>query len=1199
MMRKVLQEEDFIEEPVDEAASTAQQYVDQTVPEYLSGERDEVQEVKQIAKSETLRIRVWRYIVGFTILGAGALVSLGTYFYLDRQLKDETEDKFYVFANTIEDVSRMHFQSMVDSIHDLSLTITAQAERNNWTFPFVTVDNWEVHAQKARQRGFLEVIQYLPWIEGQSELDAFSVYVAENFGWQESAIETFKWFHPELKSLDFPVNKNPFVIQTGSLQVDGNVQEKQYTIAKGDGPFVPLYQRSPPLQLETTMIDIYSYDNGVFPSVAAEKVLLMGSMDVALGKGTDVVVSSDMHKAMHSRMHAPHSSAESTTDPSIQAHTIVYEPVFTELGDDTSKVGGFLTALFGFDFLLVELLPESIRGFYLVVENSCGDSYTYMLDGNHTYFVGKGDLSDTGYHYLKREIVFDHFYSDPERVKALPNYCVYKYTITSSSLYEDDNESSLPIMYTFVVATIFVLMALAFFIYDMYVEKRNDKMVDTAAKSNALVSSIFPSTVRDRLLAESTDKERPTQNMSLQLTKTHLKSFLSGDSGYRDDEDDVILKSRPIADLFTETTIMFGDISGFTAWSSVREPSQVFTLLETVYRAFDQAASRRGVFKVETVGDCYVAVCGLPDPRSDHAVVMARFARDCLQRMTDLSRKLEVLLGPDTGDLGMRIGLHSGPVTAGVLRGERSRFQLFGDTMNTASRMESTGEVNRIQVSEETAKLLIAAGKQHWVCARERGVAAKGKGILSTYWLTSNQSENAPAESAPESAPENSPLPQIPKPENQLNAKTTRLIGWNVEVLLGLLKRIVKKWTSGAPRDTPNTDQLEYEAKYKIEMSTGHATILDEVEEVIRLPLDQSEADHSMSEHSATHVQEDAPVEIGEVTLAELTQFVSCIASMYNENPFHNFEHASHVTMSVVKLLSRIVAPSEVDYEKSATGSKTLHDHTYGITSDPLTQFACVLSALIHDVDHPGVPNAQLVKEDSALAATYKGKSVAEQNSVQLSWQLLMSDQFANLRRSIYSSESELQRFRQLIVNSVMATDIVDKELKALRNARWEKAFNGDNSALPESERKHENVNRKATIVIEHLIQASDVAHTMQHWHIYRKWNERFFMECYQAFKAGRAGEDPSKNWYKGEIGFFDYYIIPLAKKLKECGVFGVSSDEYLNYAMKNRKEWEERGLEIVAELLEKVKAAEVSDNGGEGGKSAEPINNDLQSTRT
>jgi hypothetical protein len=69
----------------------------------------------------------------------------------------------------------------------------------------------------------------------------------------------------------------------------------------------------------------------------------------------------------------------------------------------------------------------------------------------------------------------------------------------------------------------------------------------------------------------------------------------------------------------------------------------------------------------------------------------------------------------------------------------------------------------------------------------------------------------------------------------------------------------------------------------------------------------------------------------------------------------------------------------------------------------------------------------------------------------------------------------------------------------------------------------------------------------------------------------GRTDVDPSLNWYEGEIGFFDYYIIPLAKKLKECGVFGVSSDEYLNYAMQNRNEWKDRGQEIVSEMLERV----------------------------
>ena len=73
----------------------------------------------------------------------------------------------------------------------------------------------------------------------------------------------------------------------------------------------------------------------------------------------------------------------------------------------------------------------------------------------------------------------------------------------------------------------------------------------------------------------------------------------------------------------------------------------------------------------------------------------------------------------------------------------------------------------------------------------------------------------------------------------------------------------------------------------------------------------------------------------------------------------------------------------------------------------------------------------------------------------------------------------------------------------------------------------------------------------------------------YKAYLEGRAEKDPSEGWYQGELGFFDFYIIPLAKKLESCGVFGVSSDEYLSYAMENRKEWEQRGRQIVKELVE------------------------------
>ena len=84
--------------------------------------------------------------------------------------------------------------------------------------------------------------------------------------------------------------------------------------------------------------------------------------------------------------------------------------------------------------------------------------------------------------------------------------------------------------------------------------------------------------------------------------------------------------------------------------------------------------------------------------------------------------------------------------------------------------------------------------------------------------------------------------------------------------------------------------------------------------------------------------------------------------------------------------------------------------------------------------------------------------------------------------------------------------------------------------------------------------------------------NERLFHELYKAHIDGRGTFDPSKgdSWYKGELGFFDFYIIPLAKKLKECGVFGVSSDEYLNYALQNRAEWEQKGRAVVEKYMSK-----------------------------
>ena len=134
----------------------------------------------------------------------------------------------------------------------------------------------------------------------------------------------------------------------------------------------------------------------------------------------------------------------------------------------------------------------------------------------------------------------------------------------------------------------------------------------TAVQSSAIVSSLFPANVRDRLF----QTEGPTLDKPFEPTKLRLKTFLNEGKSEFTTSSTKREKDKPIADLFPETTVMFGDIAGFTAWASIREPSQVFHLLETIYSAFDAIAMRRNVFKIETIGDSYVAVCGLPEPRA-------------------------------------------------------------------------------------------------------------------------------------------------------------------------------------------------------------------------------------------------------------------------------------------------------------------------------------------------------------------------------------------------------------------------------------------------------------------------------------------------------------------------------------------------------------------------------------------------------
>jgi 3'5'-cyclic nucleotide phosphodiesterase/Adenylate and Guanylate cyclase catalytic domain len=496
--------------------------------------------------------------------------------------------------------------------------------------------------------------------------------------------------------------------------------------------------------------------------------------------------------------------------------------------------------------------------------------------------------------------------------------------------------------------------------------------------------------------------------------------------------------------------------------------------------------------------------------------------------------------------------------------------------MNTCSRIESTGERNKIHMSRETAEILMAHGKAHWCRKREEAVSAKGKGVLSTFWLEVKgdytQSTDSSSQGTDHLAADHDEARFIEdvdlstantedaKIVKQLPDHAVRLAKWNADLLGRKLCMIVSQRAMRKKKVTPSA----VIARLEREITEHVKTPLEEVQDAIKLPKSGGGVPFEETDASP-------PIELAPVVVEQLHSYLVTVALLYRDNTFHCFEHATHVTMSVVKLLSRV---EETGLRRGSSDNllleatkKSVGTRGYGTLSDPLTQFAVVFSALIHDVDHKGVPNHQLAKEGDPVAAVYSNQSPAEQNSIDVAWTLLMGDEYQDLRAAIYSTPEELLQFRQLVVNAVMATDIMDRDLNLARKERWGKAFSESPSGGG-SDGEETSANRRATIVLEHLIQASDVAHTMQHWNIYRKWNTRFFEESYQAFLEGRAEANPADNWYEGEIGFFDHYIIPLAMKLKDCGAFGVSSDEYLTYAQQNRREWENQGRELVEEMV-------------------------------
>jgi class 3 adenylate cyclase len=196
------------------------------------------------------------------------------------------------------------------------------------------------------------------------------------------------------------------------------------------------------------------------------------------------------------------------------------------------------------------------------------------------------------------------------------------------------------------------------------------------------------------------------------------------------------LKADPgiIAERFEAVTVLFADIVGFTSLAAVSDPAALVELLNAIFSRFDELAEGHGLEKIKTIGDTYMAVAGLPTPRPDHADAAAAMALDMQQAIAELA----------DGRLQLRIGLHSGPVVAGVIGRRKFSYDLWGDTVNIASRMESYGAPGAIQISAATYELLGPG----FACAPRGIISVKGCGPMDAWYLHREEARHEPARHA-------------------------------------------------------------------------------------------------------------------------------------------------------------------------------------------------------------------------------------------------------------------------------------------------------------------------------------------------------------------------------------------------------------------------------------------------------------------
>ena len=582
-------------------------------------------ERQTLARNETRAVNSLRILFFIFLFITAALVCFGVYYFTSKDQQDDFENEFQAQAIRIMEQFHDSVEQTLQTMDSMSVATTSFAKATSQKFPMVTIPDFIFRGASSRALSEALFIVWTPLVtdETRYEWQNYTQQVGNQQAFEafltESAARAQQDEHYGVESPPF----NPQFMQDVPETFGLHFKDEIWKVGEGDvlevkppgsGPFFPLWQLSPtppamPI-LNLNLFDMIALTDTFNATIQTHRASIGAFTDPT---DEEVEAGLAIQKLFNTLVTLGQYRLEQETYMLDPVSPMMY-PVFESLTDEERKLAGVFVIQFYWRLYFTNVLPEGVEGMICVLENTLGQVFTYELNGPDATYLGATDSHDKEYdvmevyanvgsYVMERAGPTTRSYTAVDLNKDFNNY---KLRIYPSQTFEEKYVTNKPLIYTGVVAGIFFFTSLVFLMYDCFVERRQQVVMDRAVKSSLVVSSLFPENVRDRLLNEaegsktepestrhsSQDTFKPSSGrdttgrnwLTSEGAENEIARRLSGDvSLMNSDVGKPQRKTKAIADKFAETTVMFGDIAGFTQWSAFRQPDEVFTLLETLY----------------------------------------------------------------------------------------------------------------------------------------------------------------------------------------------------------------------------------------------------------------------------------------------------------------------------------------------------------------------------------------------------------------------------------------------------------------------------------------------------------------------------------------------------------------------------------------------------------------------------------------